>query len=71
MIRTLALFAAFLLLCFPLRAADLTHFGLDEGYFDMYNLDFAGAHHVFESWSVAHPRRSVGAGVGRGGVSLV
>lgn len=57
MIRFLLVFPlALLLLCVSLRAEDLTHSGLDEGYFDMYNLDFAGAHHVFENWSAAHPQ---------------
>ncbi len=54
MIRSLALVTAILLVCVPLQAADLTHSGLDEGYFDMYNLDFAGAHQVFAGWSAAH-----------------
>jgi hypothetical protein len=43
-----------------LHAEPLTHTGLDEGYYDMYNLDFAGAHKVFEAWMQAHPEDPLG-----------
>lgn len=55
MIRSLLISLVLLLPNAPLHAEDLAHSGLDEGYFDMYNLDFAGAHHVFETWSATHP----------------
>jgi hypothetical protein len=28
---------------------------IDQGYRDMYNLDFAGAHRCFAQWEMAHP----------------
>jgi len=43
-----------------LPAQPLLHTGLDQGYFDMYDLDFAGAHHVFEDWTAAHPDDPLG-----------
>jgi hypothetical protein len=29
--------------------------GLDQGYFDMYNVNFAAAHGVFQQWLAQHP----------------
>src|SRR5579859_530191 len=29
--------------------------GLDQGYFDMYNVNFAAAHGVFQRWLSQHP----------------
>jgi hypothetical protein len=43
-----------------LQAAPLGHTGLDAGYYDMYNLDFAGAHQVFGEWMKAHPDDPLG-----------
>jgi len=34
---------------------------LDQGYRDMYNLDFAGAHSQFAGWMQAHPADPLGA----------
>lgn len=34
--------------------------GLDAGYYDMYNLDFAGAHQKFQQWMSAHPQDPMG-----------
>jgi hypothetical protein len=33
---------------------------LNEGYFDMYNLDFPGAHQEFQKWMAAHPEDPMG-----------
>jgi tetratricopeptide (TPR) repeat protein len=39
-----------------LRAQLFNHSpGLDQGYFDMYNVNFAAAHAVFQSWLSQHP----------------
>ena len=35
--------------------------GLDQGYFDMYNVDFAAAHRVFQQWLSQHPEDSLAA----------
>src|ERR1035437_2276739 len=35
--------------------------GLDPGYVDLYNLDFAGAHQHFSAWMQAHPEDPLGA----------
>jgi hypothetical protein len=34
--------------------------GLDEGYRDMYNRDFAAAHTAFNAWIAAHPEDPLG-----------
>ena len=34
--------------------------GLDEGYRDLYNLEFEPAHHVFQEWERAHPADPLG-----------
>jgi hypothetical protein len=43
-------------------SASLTGTGsaLDEGYYDMYNLDFPGAHLKFQQWMSAHPNDPMG-----------
>ena len=33
---------------------------LEQGYRDMYNLDFATAHEIFVGWQVAHPEDPLG-----------
>ena len=33
---------------------------LEQGYRDMYNLDFATAHEIFLGWQVAHPEDPLG-----------
>ncbi len=43
-----------------MHAEPLARTGLDEGYFDMYNLDFAGAHKVFGAWIQSHPDDPLG-----------
>lgn len=40
--------------------AQLARTGLDAGYYDMYNLDFAGAHQVFGAWMHDHPEDPLG-----------
>ena len=53
--------ATFLLLALPiLHAEPLAHTGLDQGYADMYNLNFPAAHQVFTSWTQAHPQDPLG-----------
>jgi hypothetical protein len=44
----------------PAQATPLTGTALNDGYHDLYNLDFAGAHHQFEQWIVAHPQDPMG-----------
>lgn len=41
-------------------SAPLTGSALDEGYYDMYNLDFPGAHQKFQQWMTAHPQDPMG-----------
>ena len=41
-------------------AQKLVRTGLDAGYYDMYNLDFAAAHEVFGDWIKAHPDDPLG-----------
>lgn len=38
----------------------LTGSPLEDGYYDMYNLDFAGAHQKFQQWMSAHPEDPMG-----------
>lgn len=38
----------------------LTGNALNQGYYDMYNLDFAGAHREFQSWMSSHPQDPMG-----------
>ncbi len=35
--------------------------GLDQGYYDMYNVNFAAAHQVFQRWLEQHPDDSLAA----------
>jgi len=59
----LALFISiFPALILPADAASplLSGSALDAGYYDMYNLDFAGAHQKFEQWISAHPEDPMG-----------
>jgi len=35
--------------------------GLDQGYFDMYNVNFAAAHGVFQRWLAQHPEDGLAA----------
>jgi hypothetical protein len=35
--------------------------GLDQGYFDMYNVNFPAAHQVFEQWLAQHPQDGLAA----------
>ncbi|MGH9595980.1 MAG: hypothetical protein ACRD3K_04190 [Edaphobacter sp.] len=51
-----------LLLTSPLFAASgpLTGTPLNDGYYDLYNLDFAGAHTHFQQWIAAHPEDPLG-----------
>ena len=59
-VRLLFVFLAAALLV-PCASADtLSHTGLDAGYYDMYNLDFPGAHQVFGEWIAAHPQDPLG-----------
>jgi hypothetical protein len=45
----------------PAQAATpLTGNPLNDGYHDLYNLDFAGAHAHFEQWMAAHPEDPMG-----------
>jgi hypothetical protein len=47
----------------PLASAfstPLTGSALDDGYYDMYNLDFPGAHVKFQQWMSAHPQDPMG-----------
>jgi hypothetical protein len=54
----------FALLCAtPLARASsspLTGTPLNDGYYDLYNLDFAGAHAHFHDWMTAHPEDPLG-----------
>ena len=38
----------------------LTSSGLDQGYRQMYNLEFADAHNTFAGWKQAHPEDPMG-----------
>lgn len=38
----------------------LTGSPLDDGYYDMYNLDFPGAHRQFQQWMSTHPQDPMG-----------
>lgn len=47
----------------PLTSAfssPLTGSTLDQGYFDMYNLDFPAAHRSFQQWMSSHPQDPMG-----------
>jgi hypothetical protein len=49
-----------LLLSCPLFAAPLTGTPLNDGYYALYNLDFASAHAHFQQWMTAHPEDCLG-----------
>jgi tetratricopeptide (TPR) repeat protein len=49
-----------LLLSCPLSAAPLTGTPLNDGYYALYNLDFAAAHAHFQQWMTAHPEDCLG-----------
>ena len=44
----------------PLFAAPLTGTPLNDGYYALYNLDFAAAHAHFQEWMTAHPEDPLG-----------
>lgn len=60
MFRKLILLSLFVWTLVPLRAQKLARTGLDAGYYNMYNLDFTGAHQVFADWMKAHPEDPLG-----------
>ncbi|MBS1874756.1 MAG: hypothetical protein JSU00_16185 [Acidobacteria bacterium] len=49
-----------LLLAAALNGADAPNTLLDQGYHNMYNLDFAGAHRCFQEWGKQHPDDPMG-----------
>jgi hypothetical protein len=51
-----------LLVAAPLASAStpLTGSALDEGYYDMYNLNFPAAHQKFQQWMSDHPQDPMG-----------
>lgn len=59
--RTVFVLLAVLSFSAVVSAADkLVPSTLDAGYSQMYNLDFNGAHHTFESWETEHPQDPLG-----------
>jgi hypothetical protein len=59
---SLALIVLLLAFC-PLASAfstPLTGSALDDGYYDMYNLNFPAAHQKFEQWMSEHPQDPMG-----------
>lgn len=56
----LRLFCFFLLVPGNLSALPLTGSTLDDGYRDMYNLQFADAHLKFQQWMKVHPEDPMG-----------
>jgi hypothetical protein len=48
------------LLSSPVLAAPLTGTPLNDGYYALYNLDFASAHAHFQQWMTAHPEDCLG-----------
>jgi hypothetical protein len=58
----LSLLLLFVAMSPPARAfsAPLTGSALDNGYYDMYNLDFPAAHRSFQQWMSAHPEDPMG-----------
>jgi hypothetical protein len=59
----LGLLLLLLLAIAPLASAfstSLSGSALDDGYHDMYNLDFPGAHQKFQQWMAAHPQDPMG-----------
>jgi hypothetical protein len=60
MLRIRLVVAAVLLVSPVAHADPLARTGLDAGYYDMYDLDFAGAHKVFAEWMQQHPDDPLG-----------
>jgi tetratricopeptide (TPR) repeat protein len=62
-ITAILLFTAFAVLpCGRAKAQIVDHSpGLDQGYFDMYNVNFPAAHGVFQSWLAQHPEDGLAA----------
>jgi hypothetical protein len=64
-LRQIALLVLLLVLVLTPRflAADapLTGTPLNDGYYALYNLDFAGAHSHFQQWMTAHPEDCLGS----------
>ena len=58
----LGLFLLLLLTVAPAfgSGAPLTGSPLDDGYYDMYNLNFPAAHQQFQQWMAAHPQDPMG-----------
>ncbi|HZY63672.1 MAG TPA: hypothetical protein VFE38_14220 [Edaphobacter sp.] len=56
----LALLLFFTILPTAVASDPLSGTPLNNGYYDMYNLDFAGAHREFESWMTSHPEDPMG-----------
>lgn len=55
------LFLLFFSVLVPAVAATpLTGSPLEDGYYDMYNLDFPAAHHQFQQWMSSHPEDPMG-----------
>lgn len=56
------LLACFIALAAPSWGADsaVSPGALETGYREMYNLDFDGAHSVFQSWEASHPDDALG-----------
>lgn len=62
-IHPLGLLLLFVLTACPMASAFgtlLTGSGLDQGYYDMYNLDFPAAHQKFQQWMSTHPQDPMG-----------
>jgi hypothetical protein len=63
--RSWSILCALLCLCAVLSiatpaSADLPSFGLHDGYFRLYDLDFAGAQKHFEAWEKVNPENPMG-----------
>ena len=58
--RLLLLFLLVLTSAASAFSTPLTGSALDEGYYDMYNLDFPAAHQKFQQWMSAHPQDPMG-----------
>jgi hypothetical protein len=56
----LLLFAIMLATPLARASSPLTGSPLNDGYHDLYNLDFRAAHHNFEQWMSAHPEDPMG-----------
>ena len=63
MLLSLLLSCVILLAAGPAMGADTAatpHTALESGYRQMYNLDFDGAHSIFQAWEASHPDDPVG-----------